>query len=399
MLLTRSVTIYFVLVFVLGLFAGWFARGFDGYGADDSSGQARGVPAVRSDAGTTRNDSGGSGHLWHTAPDAVGDRRVPGGGVSPLPVEQQMRTSLEAGALDEVIRLLEEHNESDLGGDLERMVVAWMERQQQQRNILPTLELTELWLRQYRLDAQVLLLQAELLQQAGRARDAIVPLYDVLLWHGDAKQQARARVLLTVLVDALAAGHAQRQEWGALQSLYEQLSDLDPGEHRWRLAAARWSLQAGDDAQAQEYLDELYGIGIAAELAGPRDDLQLAIAARSRKLPFRSHNGHWRATVRTPDAELEMLVDTGASVSAVARHSIGGLRSYATGQSLAVSTAGGLVRAPVYRIPEVQIGTYQFNDLKVIILDLDAPIDGLLGMDVLSKLGVDLKRSSGSEIP
>jgi predicted aspartyl protease len=52
-----------------------------------------------------------------------------------------------------------------------------------------------------------------------------------------------------------------------------------------------------------------------------------------------------------------------------------------------VQTAGGVIESEVHRVTDLEIGALRLDSLSVLVLDGPLPrgVDGLLGMDVLSR--------------
>jgi predicted aspartyl protease len=65
-------------------------------------------------------------------------------------------------------------------------------------------------------------------------------------------------------------------------------------------------------------------------------------------------------------------------------------------EGIRVQTANGVVTLPVYRLSELRLGGRVLEDLAVLgFSDLPRRADGLLGMDVLSKLSTSLPGAVG----
>jgi clan AA aspartic protease (TIGR02281 family) len=83
---------------------------------------------------------------------------------------------------------------------------------------------------------------------------------------------------------------------------------------------------------------------------------------------------------------LRLLVDTGASTSAISRAAASALSSVSTQQSVQVRTAAGTISAEVHRVTDVRVGELRLPYLDVLVLEQPPPgADGLLGMDVLAR--------------
>jgi clan AA aspartic protease (TIGR02281 family) len=100
-----------------------------------------------------------------------------------------------------------------------------------------------------------------------------------------------------------------------------------------------------------------------------------------------SNNNQLITSVVLAEQTTVMLLDTGASTTAVKASvidKIGNEDKDFVGY-FNVQTAGGSIRAPLYRLSYLQLGQSQFNQVSVLALPDDAmtKFDGLLGMNIL----------------
>jgi predicted aspartyl protease len=84
--------------------------------------------------------------------------------------------------------------------------------------------------------------------------------------------------------------------------------------------------------------------------------------------------------------QAHMLLDTGATYTLVARRIATGLRLYESSRTT-LSTANGLISVPLAQLQSIKVGTAEALNLTVVIQDIsmNAGIDGLLGLDFLSR--------------
>ena len=94
--------------------------------------------------------------------------------------------------------------------------------------------------------------------------------------------------------------------------------------------------------------------------------------------------------------EFRFLIDTGATMSGLAESRLQSLGASLIEQGIRVQTANGVVELPVYRLRELRVGALVLRDLAVLgFADLPRGADGILGMDVLSRLGGSLAGAVG----
>jgi aspartyl protease family protein len=100
-----------------------------------------------------------------------------------------------------------------------------------------------------------------------------------------------------------------------------------------------------------------------------------------------SRDGHFWAEVRIDGTKRRMLVDSGATVTALSKATAdaAGVEADATLVPLLMTTANGTVRATASTVERLQIGDIEARGLKVVILPTLGNTD-VLGMNFLSKL-------------
>lgn len=100
-----------------------------------------------------------------------------------------------------------------------------------------------------------------------------------------------------------------------------------------------------------------------------------------------SPDGHFWARVRLNGVEHRMLIDSGATVTALSTRTAA-RASVDTGASLLpvmMRTANGVVRAETGTVERLQVGNIEARDLKVVVSPALGSID-VLGMNFLSQL-------------
>jgi aspartyl protease family protein len=100
-----------------------------------------------------------------------------------------------------------------------------------------------------------------------------------------------------------------------------------------------------------------------------------------------SRDGHFWATVRVNGTEQRMLVDSGATITALSPSTAtaAGVASDATLMPLLLKTANGTVRAAAGTVERLQVGTIEARNLKVVIAPGLGDVD-IVGMNFLSEL-------------
>lgn len=101
-----------------------------------------------------------------------------------------------------------------------------------------------------------------------------------------------------------------------------------------------------------------------------------------------SEDGHFWARVTLNGVEKRMLVDSGATITAVSEASAKaiGIEPDPVGFPVVINTANGSVTARRARVERVSLGTLETNDLGVVVSPAFGGTD-VLGMNFLSRLG------------
>jgi aspartyl protease family protein len=100
-----------------------------------------------------------------------------------------------------------------------------------------------------------------------------------------------------------------------------------------------------------------------------------------------AQNGHFFANVSVNGVPRRMLIDSGATVTALstATAAEAGLKSDIDPVPVIIQTANGAVPAKTSSVPELRIGTVVARNLKVVVSPAFGDMD-VLGMNFLSKL-------------
>lgn len=232
---------------------------------------------------------------------------------------------------------------------------------------------------------------AQALQSHGRYAEALPPVFEIL----DAPLTFEARELAERLRDELIAAEVEVLEAQAaaanepasesLIQLYEQLSAREPINDAHRAALVSVLLADGQVDAASQTLDAMAGYGVSAD---DIDALEAQVALQRSKPELQSRAGSLYASVVADGAQLNLLLDTGATQTALTPAALTQISARPTNRSIRVRTAGGVVVAPMFEVAQFEFAGSRFEQLQVIALnELPGNVDGLLGMDVLNQVG------------
>lgn len=237
--------------------------------------------------------------------------------------------------------------------------------------------------------SRALFLLSDLRQMTGEVELALAPLFEILRYPPSPATADRARARLNVLINAREQQLINADDLVGLVSYFEYLVSEEPGFDGHRLKLARWLLKSGEVEAAATVARETGLVGVKqAEIDALNKDIEVARTA----LPVEREAGamYTAATVAgvRQRGEFRFLIDTGATMSGLAESRLQALGATLIEEGIRVQTANGVVELPVYRLRALKVGALEMEDLAVLgFADLPRGADGILGMDVLDRLG------------
>ncbi|AUM12991.1 retropepsin-like aspartic protease family protein [Ketobacter alkanivorans] len=159
------------------------------------------------------------------------------------------------------------------------------------------------------------------------------------------------------------------------------LSDVYEASGEWEQALFQLQLLPYSDTH-QPAIDE----------RKERLEEQLAAQQRAQEgIGLQHRMGQFVVTVVFDErVELNLMIDTGATITALNARAIALLQQYTdlhtTDQQVQVNTANGMVVSPLYEIGSMRIGGWEQLDVQLLQVNLPSEhVDGLLGMNFLSR--------------
>jgi aspartyl protease family protein len=115
-------------------------------------------------------------------------------------------------------------------------------------------------------------------------------------------------------------------------------------------------------------------------------DGQQQVVGKEVRIPMLS-SGHFVATVSINGTRRRMMIDTGATVTALSSDTAeaAGLQPDPVPIPVILQTANGAVRAETATVPELRLGSIVARNIKVVVSPAFGDLD-VLGMNFLSKL-------------
>lgn len=271
------------------------------------------------------------------------------------------------------------------------------------------LGLVENWLATFYDDIPVLLLLARYQEQEGlpEAAASTLLLARTYALPGDQPGVKQALQQLTARTDERLS---EERRWIELLGYYEYLVAIDFTTPQFELSRALLYRRLGEQARGRELLaslradadggDPQWAATIEQHLAEPGTEIAPG-ADLSDAIPLeRRGDGYIVQVTLNDQATLKLLVDTGASMTALTRESFRRLQRqhFSLLGTRLFNTANGYTRGDIYRASALTLGEERLEGTTVAVLDLRTmdDIDGLLGMNVLRQFHFEIDQSAGA---
>lgn len=249
---------------------------------------------------------------------------------------------------------------------------------------------TQAFIDRFYFDAGILQLQAAAQVNLQRPLDAIRTLYLQHMRGTDASANVEILQQIHMIVDDYHRDLKEHRNWKGMQALYEYLVSMEPNNAGYYLQLATALIERGAEADARLALSHVY------------DDPEhgpAALALRKRlnhaamgevRIPLQKNEAKHFTLDGLVDGKntVSMLIDTGASLSAISRSTFDRLQTQSHPTfigDVTVDTANGSVRAPRYRFRSLALAGITLRDVDMLVLDSLPKGQGLLGMNVLGQ--------------
>lgn len=285
----------------------------------------------------------------------------------------------------------------------------------QEKNLLTLGVFLQDYLKQYPQDMDFLLLEAKLKVETTLLSDAIAHYYDLLRAPMTAAQQSEIELQIEQLSKNTIEQLKRNYSWDILAMFVEPLLQLEPNNRLYilSLAVAYAELfQQGlmenmlasldfDDPDAQRIRNIILEQRITQTNEQTEefntDDVTTSIG---RPIPLKQFGDQYVVNAKLSSNPVALLIDTGASVTAISRQYFSHLSNRYKVNYLGrfnIGTAGGSIMARMYQFRELTINHVTVENLPVVILPMQGieNADGLLGMNFLREFDfkIDQKKS------
>lgn len=266
-------------------------------------------------------------------------------------------------------------------------------------------------------EQRALMLEAKLIMQTQTLNYALTHYYELLGQSLSNEYQNTIHQIIqeqtTKVIQQLTGDGA----WEILATFLEPLLQVDPINPQYVLALARaYGMQEQEtlmenvlaalpfDHPRAMRLREQVSIRLARrnnvdtqEIITSEDSFEDLSQTKPSAVAKLSSNNQLLTRLQLSDKTVSMLLDTGASTTAIRESVINDLddKDKDFVGYFNVQTAGGGIRAPLYRISNVTLGSSKFEDVSVIALPDGAMrrFDGLLGMNILKAFEMNFDQS------
>lgn len=272
------------------------------------------------------------------------------------------------------------------------------------------------YLRQYPQDIDALLLEAEAFYYTEPLNAALLNYYSLRDQNLEPEQLDSINKLIDVNTTRTIQQFSGDGTWDLLATFLEPLIQVDPLNRRYLMAlATAYGMQQqtvlmenilaslpADDQRAQRLRDNIYGREQAPEpeLASNTNNTPRDYSNRQRVVPLTERNGQYYTRVALSGVNALLLVDTGASTTAISAQIFAQIDSDDTAYlgNFNVQTAGGMISSPIYRIANFQIGSETLKNISVVVLPTEnmRNFDGLLGINVIRSFNVEYDANIGT---
>lgn len=186
----------------------------------------------------------------------------------------------------------------------------------------------------------------------------------------------------------------------AIHNMYQNLNRLHPNYPRFQLELALSFLRLQQPGQARVLLEALMydsEWGALARQNLRKIDASIAAESQSTKsqpdpgqdvvVPLTRLGDSFLVDVSINSRNIQLLLDTGASITALSQNAIKALKLRPTGNYIQLNTANGPRRAQLYQAGNIRIGNMVKQGFVIAEIDLaGSAAQGLLGTDLLNQM-------------
>ncbi|MBT0587440.1 retropepsin-like aspartic protease family protein [Alteromonas oceanisediminis] len=268
------------------------------------------------------------------------------------------------------------------------------------------------YLRRYPHDIEGLMIEAEVIARTEPLSVALVHYYGLLDLPLNREQRDQVNEKISQRFENASEQLRFERAWNLLAELLEPLVQIAPDERRYLVLLAEAYAQQANAVMMENTLAALPNddpaiasirqILMRQQRVGPQDpDQQLAELGDSQsdqsaqRVPLDRIGNQYMVDVRIDSRPLRLMLDTGASTTAITADSWARLNRHVASEFIGifkVNTAAGFIQSPMFTVKTLSMGSLRFDDVAVMIIpsqmmgdDSERAPQGLLGMNILSQ--------------
>jgi len=315
-------------------------------------------------------------------PPIVVDSPTPPASANPTDTDRQVEQPNAAARLIKRISELIEETDSTRYADERVAILAALEQGLDTENAIlfgPALRYyNELIPR----DSIGLLLEARSLARSEQWFAVIERLHEAAAFPESNEQLSAILELRAIALGNIEVQFESAGDWHGLEMYAQQLSDRNPHSDRLRLLIARAQIELGEAEAARATLDNT---GTQDIDPSEFDELSQRLQTSASPEPVFERDGEALVAKGVINGRgFNLLVDTGASITALSSELLRQVNAQPLNQSTTVLTAAGEIRAELYEVGELVVQGRRFQNHRVLSLgNSQVRWDGLLGMDII----------------
>ncbi|NKB99938.1 MAG: tetratricopeptide repeat protein [Pseudomonadales bacterium] len=241
-------------------------------------------------------------------------------------------------------------------------------------------------------DFDLRFLLASLYNETHQFDEAISELLTIRSLSLDDQELSRARREIDQIARSADQRFVTRRASNEAIAFFERQTVQEPSYDLHRYLLAKWLLNSGVTSSAERLIQEL---GLSGVTSSERDALKEKLVQLRSRLPIRREGSAMYADVEvttpTGTSTLTLLVDTGATLTAISQLQLRELGATRTPHRVQAQTANGTIDVAVYGLQSISGGPLTLDYFLVGALgDLPDHVDGLLGLDFLDQLPVPI---------
>lgn len=228
---------------------------------------------------------------------------------------------------------------------------------------------------------------------------------NVFQLQSDPQDIATSLRALLVISNALRAKYDNQGDELSIKDMYQRILRVAFNAPRFQLELAYSHLRLEEEQEARSLLEQLVfdpEVGnIAQEALARLNESSTVAKTESQKptrirtngivVPLESFGTSFIVNTRIERQNTRLLLDTGASITALSRDLINRLNLTPINRQIRLNTANGSTTANLYQVDRLQLGRLVLNNIIVADIDMgnSTNFQGLLGTDTLNKLKND----------